>query len=147
MNEAAFKRLLHENYIRKRSPDFQRAESLIHSAIADASAAVARPLDTIQAPLIFRSLYEAFRKLGDAWWWRKGYQLQKNWHELSLKALSAADISSSHTLGNLDHFRRIRNDNEYDGYLIKVAEAKEILELWTATSQDIIDWIRKEGVQ
>ena len=126
MKEEEILRLLQQGNVRKRSPDLRKVDSLIHSAEADAKAADSRPIDELQASLVFRAVYDAFRKLGDAWWWKNGFQLQKNWHELSLKALAEAPIQASYKLKDLDRFRRIRNDNEYDGYLIKAKEAHEI---------------------
>jgi len=135
--------LVRDGKLRPRQPDFALAKSLIASARNDASVALAIKLEEKSATVIFRTIYEAIRQLGEARWIMLGYQPDN--HETSLEALLDLDIKDKVKLNYLDRFRRIRNDANYRGFTVSESQAREMLGFWKACSSEIIEKISNEA--
>ena len=133
---------LREKLIRLRTPDSSTIKTLIESAGEKAKAAKMLQVDENTATLIFLGLYESMRQLGDAKWWQISYEALS--HEPSMRILQESNITEKTKLAKLDMFRRIRNDSNYRGQKITVAEAKEILEVWESCSHEIIEELKKK---
>lgn len=133
---------LREKLIRLRTPDSGIIKTLIDSAEAKAKAAKMLQVDENTATLIFLGLYESIRQLGDAKWRQSGYEALS--HEPSMKILQGSNTTEKTKLVKLDMFRRIRNDANYHGQKITIAEAKEILETWELCSREIIEDLKRE---
>ena len=134
--------LISQGQLIKKSVDRFRAESLIKAALVNAEFAKRQKIDAESATGVFREMYEAFRQLGDAKWWLMGYEPIDS-HKVSMKILISADISKNYKLQNIDRFRRIRNDANYRGELVKEEQALEIVSLWDEVSKDLIEWVKK----
>ena len=141
MNKERVASLVKEGKLRPRQPDFALAKSLISSARNDASVALAIKLDEKSTTVIFRTVYEAIRQLGEARWILLGYQPDN--HEVSLESLLDLDIKNKVKLNYIDRFRRIRNDANYRGFTVSKSQAQEITEFWKACSSEIIEKISK----
>ena len=131
-----------EGQLRKRSLDKERVKSMIESSTTNMSIVKTIPLTEQSAILIFRETYESIRQLGDARWWLYGYEPRN--HEISMEILKTMDIKEKVRLNHLSRFKAIRNDTNYRGFKVTVAQAKEILEFWKACSQEIILLLLKE---
>jgi len=141
MNKERIALLFKDGKLRPRQPDFALAKSLISSARNDASVALAIKLDERSATVIFRTIYEAVRQLGEARWILLGYQPDN--HEVGLESLLDLEIKNKVKLNYLDRFRRIRNDANYRGFTISESQAQEIVEFWKACSGEIVEKISK----
>lgn len=127
---------LKTDQVRVRHPDKERIKSMVESAKINAGIAKSIDLDENSATLIFREIYESIRQLGDARLWQIGYEPRN--HEVSMEALKELDIKESLMLNHLSRFKRIRNDANYRGFKVAVAQAKEIEDFWNKCSADII---------
>ena len=127
---------LKTDQIRVRYPDKERIKSMIESAKINARIAKSIDLDEDSATLIFREIYESIRQLGDARLWQLGYEPRN--HEVSMEVLKELDIKEGLMLNHLSRFKRIRNDANYRGFKVTVAQAKEITDFWNKCSIDII---------
>lgn len=121
---------------RPRTPDISRIRSLVSSAETKALVARKLPVDEETALVIFPTIYEAIRQLGDAILWLEGQEPLN--HEISLRSLTLLDIKNKLQLNKLDRFRRIRNDSNYRGFKVTVENANEILQFWESCSADIL---------
>ncbi len=100
------------------------------------------PVGEHSATLIFRETYESIRQLGDACWWLLGYEPRN--HEVSMEMLKEMDIKEKVRFHHLSRFKAIRNNANYRGFKVTVAQAKEILEFWEACGEEIISLLLKE---
>lgn len=126
--------------LRRRQVDKERIRSMVESILMNADVARSIPLDEKTATVVFRELYESIRQLGDAQWWLDGYEPRN--HEVSMDVLKTLDIKEKNLLNKLPRFKSIRNDANYRGYKVTLAQAKEIVEFWEKTSKDIVGKIR-----
>ena len=65
-------------------------------------------------------------------------------HEVSMEILREMGIREKTRLNHLSRFKSIRNDTNYRGFRVTVAQAKEIVEFWDVCSQEIISHLLKE---
>lgn len=128
--------------LRKRSLDKEKVKSMIESSTTNMTIVKTILLTEHSAILIFRETYESIRQLGDARWWLQGYEPRN--HEVSLEMLREMDIKEKTRLNHLSRFKSIRNDTNYRGFKVTVAQAKEIIEFWDACSREIISTLLKE---
>ena len=90
----------------------------------------------------FRETYESIRQLGDAKWWLLGYEPRN--HEVSMEILKEMDIKGKVRLHHLNRFKKIRNDANYCGFKVTLAQAKEVLEFWDECAEEIVSLLLKE---
>jgi len=128
--------------LRKKSLDREKVKSMIESSTTNMSIVKTISISEHSAILIFRETYESIRQLGDARWWLLGYEPRN--HEVSMEILREMDIKEKTRLNHLNRFKSIRNDTNYRGFKVTVAQAKEIVEFWDACSQEIISILLKE---
>ncbi len=128
--------------LRKRSLDKEKVKSIIESSTTNMTIVKTILLTEHSAILIFRETYESIRQLGDAQWWLQGYEPRN--HEISMEILREMDIKEKTKLNHLGRFKSIRNDANYRGFKVTIAQAKEILEFWDACAQEIISSLLKE---
>ena len=128
--------------LRQRSLDKEKVKSMIESSTTNMVVVKAIPLSEQSASLIFRETYESIRQLGDARWWLQGYEPRN--HEVSMEILREMDIKEKVRLNHLNRFKTIRNDTNYRGFKVTIAQAKEILQFWNTCSQEIISILLKE---
>ncbi len=130
------KRWLREGQLRRRSPDKEKVKSMIEFSTANMGVVKAIALTEQSATLIFRETYESIRQLGDARWWLLGYGPGN--HEVSITVLKEMNIEERVRLQHLSRFKAIRNDANYRGFKVTLAQAREIIEFWDSCSQEII---------
>ena len=128
--------LVRTGQLRIREPDKERVKSIIESSKINTNIAKGIDLNEESATLVFREIYESIRQLGDARWWLLGYEPMN--HDISLEILKEIDIKEKFLLNHLSRFKRIRNDANYRGFRVSVAQAKEIIEFWGKCSNDIV---------
>lgn len=128
--------------LRRRSTDKEKVKSLIESSITNMTIVKTVLLTEQSAILIFRETYESIRQLGDARWWLQGYEPRN--HEVSMEILKEMEITEKVKLNHLSRFKAIRNDANYRGFKVTVAQAKEILEFWDSCAGDIVELLQKE---
>ena len=128
--------------LRKKSLDREKVKSMIESSTTNMSIVKTISISEHSAVLIFRETYESIRQLGDARWWLLGYEPRN--HEVSMEILREMNIKEKTRLNHLSRFKSIRNDTNYRGFKVTVAQAKEIVEFWDACSQEIISILLKE---
>ena len=128
--------LVRTGQLRIREPDKERVKSIIESSKINTNIAKGIDLNEESATLVFREIYESIRQLGDARWWLLGYEPMN--HDISLEILKEIDIKEKFLLNRLSRFKRIRNDANYRGFRVSVAQAKEIIEFWGKCSNDIV---------
>ena len=128
--------------LRKKSLDREKVKSMIESSTTNMSIVKTISISEHSAILIFRETYESIRQLGDARWWLLGYEPRN--HEVSMEILREMNIKEKTRLNHLSRFKSIRNDTNYRGFKVTVAQAKEIVEFWDACSQEIISILLKE---
>lgn len=133
---------LRGDMLRKRSLDREKVKSMIESSTTNMVVVKAVALTEQSAILIFRESYESIRQLGDARWWLLGYEPRN--HEVSMEILKEMDIKEKVRLNHLGRFKAIRNDANYRGFKVTVAQAKEILGFWDACAEEIISSLVKE---
>lgn len=131
--------LVQTDQLRKRSLDREKVKSMVESSTTNMKIVKTIPLTEQSAILIFRESYESIRQLGDAHWWLLGYEPRN--HEVSLEILKELNINEKVRLHHLGRFKAIRNDANYRGFKVTIAQSKEILEFWDACSSDIIHLI------
>ncbi len=132
--------LARTDQIRKRSLDKEKVKSMIESSTTNMAIVKSIPLTEQSAILIFRETYESIRQLGDASWWLQGYEPRN--HEVSMDILKELDITQKTRLNHLSRFKSIRNDANYRGFKVSVAQAIEIMDFWDACSAEIISIIQ-----
>ena len=130
------------DFLRKRSLDKEKVKSMIESSTTNMTIVKTVPLTEQSAILIFRESYESIRQLGDARWWLLGYEPRN--HEVSMEVLKEMDIKERMRLNHLSRFKAIRNDTNYRGFKVTIAQAREILDFWDVCSQEIISILQKE---
>ena len=128
--------------LRKKSLDREKVKSMIESSTTNMNIVKTISISEHSAILIFRETYESIRQLGDARWWLLGYEPRN--HEVSMEILREMNIKEKTRLNHLIRFKSIRNDTNYRGFKVTVAQAKEIVEFWDACSQEIISILLKE---
>ena len=126
--------------IRIRQTDKERIKSMIESAKINAKIAKTVDLNDDSATLIFREIYESIRQLGDCKWWSLGYEPRN--HEICMEILKESNIKEKLMLNHLTRFKRIRNDANYRGFKVKIAQGREIINFWDKCSNDIIKEIQ-----
>jgi len=142
MKKEQIEQWIRGDLLRKRSLDKEKVKSMIESSTTNMTIVKTVSLTEQSAILIFRESYESIRQLGDARWWLLGYEPRN--HEVSMEVLKEMDIKEKVRLNHLSRFKTIRNDTNYRGFKVTVAQAKEILEFWDACSQEIISLLLKE---
>jgi len=142
MNDEEIKSYIERKELWKRTPDTLRAESLISAAIRNANFGKNIPIKEDTAANIFKSFYDAFRQLGDAAWWKRGYEPRS--HEASIRILEGANVKTSFELRKIDRFRRIRHDEEYRGGIVRSDQAQEIADFWEKVSKELIEWLNEK---
>ena len=128
--------------LRKKSLDREKVKLMIESSTTNMNIVKTISISEHSAVLIFRETYESIRQLGDARWWLLGYEPRN--HEVSMEILREMNIKEKTRLNHLNRFKSIRNDTNYRGFKVTVAQAKEIVEFWDACSQEIISILLKE---
>lgn len=133
--------LVKTDQIRIRQSDTERIKSMIKFAEMNVKIAKSIPLNEDSATLIFREIYESLRQLGDSKWWASGYEPRN--HEVSMEILKEMNIKEKVLLNHLTRFKRIRNDANYRGFRISVAQAKDVIDFWNRCAGDILKEILK----
>ena len=128
--------------LRQRSLDKEKVMSMIESSITNMIIVKTIPLTEQSAILIFRETYESIRQLGDARWWLLGYEPRN--HEVSMEILKEMEIKEKVRLNYLSRFKNIRNDANYRGFKVTIAQAREILEFWDSCSQETTSLLLKD---
>ena len=136
------KYLLDSSQLRLRQIDKERIKSLLKSSETNVGVVKTIKLTDDSATVIFREIYESVRQLGDAKWWLLGYEPLN--HEISMEMLKTINIKEKLKLNHLSRFKKIRNDANYRGFRVSVAQAQEITDFWNACGKDIINLIEKE---
>ncbi len=129
--------------LRPRVQDMARVKSILKSAETNAVVVSKIPLSEDSATVIFREMYESIRQLGDAQWWLLGYEPLN--HAVCLEILKEADIKDKVKLNHLARFKKIRNDINYRGFIVSVAQAQEILEFWNRCGKEILNILKKRA--
>jgi len=142
MKKEQIEQWIRGDLLRKRFLDKEKVKSIIESSTTNMTIVKTVSLTEQSAILIFRESYGSIRQLGDARWWLLGYEPRN--HEVSMEVLKEMDIKEKVRLNHLSRFKTIRNDTNYRGFKVTVAQAKEILEFWDACSQEIISLLLKE---
>ena len=142
MKEEYIENLARTDQIRRRTPDKEKIKSIIESSINNMLVVKTIILSENSAILIFRETYESIRQLGDALWWLSGYEPRN--HEVSMDILKDVDIKEKIRLYNLSRFKAVRNDANYRGFKVNIAQAQEILEFWDKCSEEIIQLIMQK---
>ncbi|MBN1897118.1 MAG: hypothetical protein JW789_05380 [Candidatus Aenigmarchaeota archaeon] len=141
MDDLRVNYLVKEGKLRRRDVDKKRIASLIQSSIETANYVEEMALKNESATVIFRELYECLRQIGDALWWKNGYEVMGS-HEISLEILQNVDVKDKVNLHKLDWFRRTRNNINYRGYKTSIEEAKEIVNFWKLIGKDLINTVK-----
>ena len=128
---------LKTDQIRVRQPDKERVKSIVESAKINAKIAKTVNLNEDSATVVVREIYESVRQLGDAKWWALGYEPRN--HEICMEILKESNIKEKLLLNHLSRFKRMRNDANYRGFKITVAQAREIINFWDKCSNGIIE--------
>ena len=142
MKKEQIDRWVRGDQLRKRSLDKERVKSMIESSTTNMTIVKTVPLTEQSAILIFRESYESIRQLGDARWWLWGYEPRNQ--EVSMEILKEMEVKEKVRLNHLSRFKTIRNDTNYRGFRVTVAQAKEILEFWDTCSAEIISLLLNE---
>lgn len=142
MKKELIEQLVKTEQLRKRSLDKEKIKSIIESSRINMSIVKTIPLTDQSTILIFRETYESIRQLGDARWWLLGYEPRN--HEVSMEILKEIDIKEKVRLNHLIRFKMIRNDANYRGFKVTIAQAKEILEFWDICCEEIISILLEE---
>src|SRR3989344_8422392 len=141
MKKELIEQYVRSDQLRKRAINKEKVKSIIESAITNMAIVKTVPLTEQSAILIFRETYESVRQLGDAKWWLSGYEPRN--HEVSMEILKEMEIKERVRLNHLSRFKAIRNDVNYRGFKVTLAQAKEILEFWNACSPEIVLLLKK----
>lgn len=128
--------------LRPKKAEKEKIKSMLVSAKINVKVAKSIPLNDETATVIFREVYESIRQLGEARWMQLNY-IPSN-HDISLDSLKALNIKEKIKFNYLDRFKNIRHDANYNGFIVKLTQAKEILDLWDKCGKDIIKIISDE---
>lgn len=128
--------------LRPRQIDKDKIVSMLKTAETNVKVARKLPLEEENATVIFRELYESIRQLGDAKWWLLGYESLN--HEISSDVLKEIDIKEKTKLNNIDRFKRTRHDANYRGFVVPLAQAKEIIDFWDSCCKEIMKLLLEE---
>ncbi|MBI5392692.1 low molecular weight phosphatase family protein [Candidatus Woesearchaeota archaeon] len=131
--------LVKRGALRIKQTDEEKIKSLVSSIIRDVKVAKSIPINNESTRVIFREMYEAIRQLGDARWWRLGYEPLN--HEVSMEILQKIDITENFKLNFLNRFKHIRHDVNYRGCQVTIEQVQQILDFWNSCSKEIIDSI------
>lgn len=142
MKKEVINLLLKTNQLRIRQLDIGKIKSMIESGEINVKVIKSLELNEETSTVIFREVYESIRQLGDARLWLLGYEPMN--HEVSMEILREMDIKEKVKLNHLARFRKIRNDANYRGFKVTVAQANEILDFWDKCAKEIIEIILKD---
>ena len=135
MNEQRVKELIRTDQIKPRTSDPAKIRSLLESVHTNSRVVLAIPLNKNSATVIFREMYECIRQLGDAQWWRKGYE-PKN-HEVTMELLQTISIENKVLLQHLPRYKSIRHDINYRGFQATEEQATEIITFWNICGKEL----------
>lgn len=146
MNQNEIDLMIKTGELRQKSPDNEKIRSLLKSVEMDANFTKSIPINEYGASVIFKSMYDCIRQLGEAKWWLLGYELhvQKNYHQICMEILKDMDIKEKTKLNHLDTFRKIRNDSSYRAFRVTISQAREILDFWERCGKEILQILLKE---
>lgn len=136
MKKQIIEQMVRTGQLRARWKDEEKIKSILKSANTNADVVKGIKLTENSATVIFREVYESIRQLGNASWWILGYEPLN--HEISIEILKEMDIKEKLKLNYLSRFKKIRNDANYRGFQVTLAQAEEILDFWNSSGKEII---------
>ncbi|MBR9704007.1 hypothetical protein GOV12_01240 [Candidatus Pacearchaeota archaeon] len=142
MNEKEIDVLVRARILRRKQVDISKTRSLVKSAGNNVNVVKKIPLDDNSATLIFREIYESIRQLGEANWIIRGFEPLN--HEISLDGFKDMSLKESIKLNYLPRFKKIRNDVNYNGFIVSIGQASEIVDFWNKCGNEIIDNIQNK---
>ncbi len=142
MNKELIKMWISENKLRPKQTDIEKIKSLIESARINTETALKIKIDINTATVIFREIYESVRQLAEAKWMLEGYEPKT--HEIALESLKDVEIKNKLKLYQLDRYRKIRHDANYQGFQVTIDQAREILDFWKTAGKEILMVLEKE---
>ena len=128
--------LIGQGQLRIRQLDGEKVKSMVEAAQTNAKVIKMLPLTEETATVVFREIYESIRQLGDAQWWLLGYEPRN--HEVSMDILQEIDIKEKLLLNYLPRFKKIRNDANYRGFRVTLAQAQEIMDFWDRCAPEML---------
>lgn len=126
--------------IRDKFPDFKKADSLVESASRDMKFTLTLQLNQNSSNTIIRNIYESFRMLGEALLTAKGIESKD--HVMPINELINLNLKTQRPLQLLDSLRRLRRNINYYGYMAKIEEAEDIINLAKCCFQQVSDEVK-----
>jgi len=120
-----FNQFIKENKVLKVSPDPSESRSLMQQAMERLSDLKQLPINERNASFRFESAYEAMREALQAFLAAEGFKPYS--HESILSFAMEKRLLSEAKIMQADRFREIRNDINYRGKKVTMAEAKEAI--------------------
>lgn len=111
--------------IRERTPDKNKAISIIYSAKKDLEYTFKLEISDESANTIIRNIYECLRMLGEALLINKG--IENSDHIMMIEEIINLKIETSRHLSILDNLRRIRHNINYYAYRANKEEARNFI--------------------
>jgi len=134
--------LVKARILRKKSYELSKIKSLVLSAKEDSEVVLSIQLNDKNATVVFRTIYESIRQLGEAKWNLLGYEPLN--HEISLDGLKQIKLENTLQLNFLERFKKIRNDANYNGFRITLNQTKEIIDFWNKCGKEVLVILQKE---
>lgn len=146
MKQEIIQLLVKEGKLIPKQTNKEKVKSLIASAESNAETIMGWGINETKATIIFREIYESLRQIGEALWILEGYEPNPNraYHETCLAIIKDSEISHSVKLNHIDRYRKIRNDSNYQGYVISKDQAEELVDLWKTVGKEITLRIRSK---
>lgn len=136
-----FEYYLKRGDVERRSPDPERAKSLMNKFLKRANFLLKLKLDEDSATIIFEELYECLREACDVILATEGYNSYS--HEASIAFLRRFKEFSEFEISKLDNFRKKRNSSRYYGAEILKEDAIDIIEFYRNIINKFITVIEK----
>ena len=138
----AWEKLVKNSDIRIRTPDKERALSLIESALITGRVTRRISLDEESSTLIFRELYESLRQIGEALWWIRGFEART--HDVCMSALQELNVQEKTKLQHVQRFKMIRNDANYRGVKVSKNDALELITFWDSCGKEMAKLVEEQ---
>ena len=126
---------------RKKSPDVEKANSLIESAEKEIKFSLSLDIRDESANTIIKNVYESFRMLGEALLVKKGIMYTD--HIQSINELLKININTPRPTYLLENLRKLRHKINYNGYRANIDEAKEAVSITKSCFPSLLSEVKK----
>jgi len=130
--------------MRIKRPDNKNAQSMMESAENEMNFILTLKPTEQSSQTIIRTIYEAFRILGDALLVSKG--IESTDHLEPINELIKLNVKTERSLNLLDNLRRLRHNINYYGYKPSIEELENAISLAKNLFEPLLKEVKKRNI-